>query len=337
MFIAEISANHLGSFSRAKDLVLAAIAAGATAVKFQTYTAKTMTIDSDLSDFKISPEHKLWGGRKLYDLYEEAHTPWEWHQELFQLCHSNGVIPFSTPFDLTAVDFLESLNTPMYKISSMETSDHALIRRVAETGKPLIISTGATHWDEVVDLVEVVQSTKNTNLTLLVCTSSYPADPKDANLRRMALLKEHFDCKVGLSDHTLGIGVSVAAIALGASAIEKHFTLRRSDGGADAAFSMEPSEFQNLVEEGNSAYSALGSATWSTQISEYESRRIRRSLYIVTDVRRGDPVTAQNVRAIRPGGGYSPKFLEDVIGKRFRGDYKAGTPVAPDLIENINS
>jgi len=336
MYIAEISANHLGSFSRAKELVLAAIAAGATAVKFQTYTASTMTIDSDLPDFKISADHKLWGGRKLFELYEEAHTPWEWHEELFQMCQSNGVIPFSTPFDLTAVDFLESLNTPMYKISSMETSDHALIKRVAETGKPLIISTGATHWDEVVDLVDLVYSTENRDLTLLVCTSSYPADPQDSHLLRMNHLRNQFGCRVGLSDHTLGMGVSVAAIALGASVIEKHFTLRRSDGGADAAFSMEPNEFQLLVEEGNSAYLALGSPTWSTQTSEYESRRIRRSLYIVNDVRKGEEVTAQNVRAIRPGGGYSPKFLKEVLGKRFLGDYPAGTPVAPELIENID-
>jgi pseudaminic acid synthase len=331
-YIAEISANHLGDFSRAKELVTAAIEAGATAVKLQTYTAKTMTIDSDLPDFKISADHKLWGGRKLYELYEEAHTPWEWHSELFQMCRSAGVVPFSTPFDLTAVNFLEGLNTPMYKISSMETSDHALIKRVAETGKPLIISTGATLWDEIVDLVEVVYKTGNKDLTLLVCTSSYPADPRDAHLNRMALLKKEFGCKVGLSDHTLGVGVSIAAIALGATVIEKHFTLRRSDGGADAAFSLEPHEFKLLVEEGDSAFAALGSATWSTQASEFESRRIRRSLYIVKNVKMGERVTLENVRAIRPGGGCSPKFLQGMLGKRFDKDLIVGTPMHPDYI-----
>jgi N-acetylneuraminate synthase len=248
------------------------------------------------------------------------------------MCRSAGVVPFSTPFDLTAVDFLEGLNTPMYKISSMETSDHALIKRVAETGKPLIISTGATLWDEIVDLVEVVYKTGNKDLTLLACTSSYPADPRDAHLNRMALLKNEFGCKVGLSDHTLGVGVSIAAIALGATVIEKHFTLRRSDGGADAAFSLEPNEFKLLVEEGDSAFASLGIATWSTQASEFESRRIRRSLYIAKDVKAGDLVTSDNVRAIRPGGGCSPKFLSELIGKEFNGSFSAGTPMSPDLV-----
>jgi pseudaminic acid synthase len=335
-YIAEISANHLGDFSRAKELVTAAIEAGATAVKLQTYTAKTMTIDLDLPDFKISADHKLWGGRKLYELYEEAHTPWEWHGELFQMCRSAGVVPFSTPFDLTAVDFLEGLNTPMYKISSMETSDHALIKRVAETGKPLIISTGATLWDEIVDLVEVVYKTGNKDLTLLACTSSYPADPRDAHLNRMALLKNEFGCKVGLSDHTLGVGVSIAAIALGANVIEKHFTLRRSDGGADAAFSMEPEEFALLVKEGTSAFQALGNPDWSMQDSEKESRRLRRSLYVVKDVKLGDVVTHENVRAIRPSGGCAPKLLGQMLGRHFSADFQAGTPMSSELIRTID-
>ena len=248
------------------------------------------------------------------------------------MCRSAGVVPFSTPFDLTAVDFLEGLNTPMYKISSMETSDHALIKRVAQTGKPLIISTGATLWDEIVDLVEIVYQTGNKDLTLLVCTSSYPADPRDAHLNRMAHLKREFGCKVGLSDHTLGVGVSIAAIALGATVIEKHFTLRRSDGGADAAFSLEPNEFKLLVEEGDSAFASLGIATWSTQASEFESRRIRRSLYIVKDVETGDLVTSDNVRAIRPGGGCSPKILTELIGKEFNGSFSAGTPMSSELV-----
>jgi len=249
-FIAEVSANHLGSLDRAKDIVLAAAKAGATSVKFQTYTADTMTLDLDLPEFKVSDEHTLWGGRRLYSLYEEAHTPWEWHKELFDLSRSLGLTPFSSPFDLTAVAFLESLDAPMYKIASLETGDHRLIRAVAETGKPLVISTGATEWNEIGELVEVVAKAGNSDLTLLVCTSSYPSDPADSHLRRIETLRNTFGVKVGLSDHTLGIGVSIGAIALGATAIEKHLTLRRSDGGADGAFSMEPEEFATLVREG---------------------------------------------------------------------------------------
>lgn len=334
LFIAEISANHLGSFERAKQLVHAAINAGASAVKFQTYTASTMTLDIDLAEFKISEGHPLWGGRKLFELYEEAHTPWFWHSELFEICRKANVIPFSSPFDVTAVDFLESIDVPMYKIASMETSDLPLIRRVAETGKPLIISTGATEWNEIEELVKVVEKAGNKDLTLLICTSSYPSDPADAHLLRIKTLRESFGVKVGLSDHTLGIGVSIAAIALGATAIEKHLTLRRSDGGADGAFSMEPEEFAMLVKEGTSAALALGKQQWSMQESEKESRRLRRSLYIVEDVLEGDLVSYENVRAIRPGGGCSPKLFEQLIGKRFIQSQTKGTPMAPGLIRN---
>jgi N-acetylneuraminate synthase len=337
LFIAEISANHLGDFERAKRLVYAAIEAGATAVKFQTYTAETMTLNSDFEEFRISEDHPLWGGRKLFDLYDEAHTPWSWHEELFNICRKANVMPFSSPFDLTAVDFLESINAPMYKIASMETGDHPLIRRVAETGKPLIISTGATELNEIDELVQVVRQTGNKDLTLLVCTSSYPADPADAHLRRIETLRERFGVKVGISDHTLGIGVSIAAIALGATAIEKHLTLRRSDGGADGAFSMEPEEFELLVKEGTSAALAMGNSSWSMQKSEKESRRLRRSLYIVKDVIAGDFVTHENVRAIRPGGGCAPKLLEGMMGKKFQDNLRAGTPMAPELLqENID-
>ena len=332
LFVAEISANHLGDLSRARDLMHAAIDSGANAVKLQTYTASTMTIDVDLPEFKISSDHKLWGGRGLFELYQEAHTPWEWHEELFDICKSAGVIPFSTPFDLTAVDFLENIDTPIYKISSMETGDHELIDKVARTGKPLIISTGATHWSEIVELVEVVRKAGNENLTLLVCTSSYPADPKDAHLNRMLRLKEEFGCNVGVSDHTLGIGVSIAGIALGASVVERHFTLKRSDGGADAAFSLEPNEFQELVKEGNRAFNSLGNATWSVQDAEYESRRIRRSLFVVEDVKAGESVTKMNVRPIRPGDGCAPKLLPGMLGKKFRNAVVKGTPMSPDLV-----
>jgi pseudaminic acid synthase len=330
MFIAEVSANHLGSLERAKAIVVSAAKAGATAVKFQTYTAETMTLD--IENFTVSEDHEIWGGRRLYKLYQEAHTPWEWHKELFDLCRKLNVTPFSSPFDLTAVEFLESLNTPMYKIASLETGDHSLINAVAKTGKPLIFSTGATEWNEIEELVGIVEKTGNKNLTLLVCTSSYPSDPVDAHLNRMATLRNHFGVKVGLSDHTLGFGVSVAAIALGATAIEKHLTLRRSDGGADGVFSMEPEEFAMLVNEGKSAFQALGNSEWSMQESEKESRRLRRSLYVVKNVKAGDVVTLENVRAIRPGGGCAPKLLNGMLGKKFIHDHSIGTPMGFDLI-----
>ena len=324
-FIAEISANHLGSLMRAKELVRAAAEAGATAVKFQTYTADTMTLDLD--SLRISSDHELWGNRKLYDLYKEAHTPWEWHEELFGLCRKMDVIPFSSPFDISAVNFLESLDVEMYKIASLETSDHALIKKVAETGKPIIISTGATTWEEIEELVEVVKKTGNTNLTLLVCTSAYPAYPADSHINRITTLQKNFGVNVGLSDHTLGIGVSLAAIGIGANVIEKHLTLKRSDGGPDAAFSLEPSEFRNLVEEGNKAVSSLGHSEWSMQNSEKESRRLRRSLYITDDVKAGDKITVSNLRAIRPGEGCSPKFLQELLGRKFKKDFERGTPM----------
>ena len=330
MFMAEVSANHLGSLERAKEIVSAAAKSGATAVKFQTYTADTMTLDTD--DFRISQDHELWGGRRLYSLYQEAHTPWEWHPELFELCRSLNVLPFSSPFDLSAIELLESLNAPMYKIASLETGDVQLIKAVAETGKPLIISTGATEWNEIEDLVGVVEKAGNKDLTLMVCTSSYPSDPVDAHLNRITTLRNYFGVKVGLSDHTLGIGVSIAAIALGATAIEKHMTLRRSDGGADGAFSMEPEEFAMLVKEGTSAFQALGNPEWSMQDSEKESRRLRRSLYVVKDVKAGEIVTHENVRAIRPWGGCPPKLLESMLGKSFQKDNKTGTPMSLKLL-----
>lgn len=331
LFVAEVSANHLGSLERAKKIVKAAAKAGANAVKFQTYTPETMTLDTPR--FSVSEGHELWGGRSLFSLYQEAHTPWEWHEELFDLCRSLNVIPFSSPFDLTAVDFLESINSPMYKIASLETGDHELIRAVAETGKPIIISTGATEWDEIHELVSVVNRTGNKDLTLLLCTSSYPSVPSDAHLRRIIELKKEFKVKVGLSDHTLGIGVSLAAIGLGATIIEKHLTLKRSDGGADGSFSMEPDEFALLVSEGNSAYKALGNAKWNMQNSEIESRRLRRSLYVVEDVKAGDLATKKNVRAIRPGQGCPPKLLDTIIGSRFKLDVEKGSPMQPDMVE----
>jgi N-acetylneuraminate synthase len=331
LFIAEISANHLGSLERAHALIESSARAGASAVKFQTYTPDTMTLD--LPQFSVIEGHELWGGRSLYSLYAEAMTPWEWHEELFAHCRELGVVPFSSPFDASAVAFLEKLDAPIYKIASLETSDHELIRLIGETGKPAIISTGATLFEEISELVSVFNSTGNNDLTLLVCTSSYPALPQDAHLRRMQLLRSEFDVKVGLSDHTLGIGVAIAAIALGASAIEKHITLKRTDGGADGAFSMEPDEFAVMVKEGSAARISLGKPEWSIQQSEMESRRLRRSLYIVKDVSEGEEITEKNLRAIRPGQGLSPKHYRELIGRTFNSSFRAGTPMSFECIQ----
>ena len=327
IFVAEVSANHLGSKSRALEIIDAAAESGATAVKFQTYTADTMTLDINSPEFCVKSDHPLWAGRTLYSLYEEAYTPWEWHEELFQRCVEKGVIPFSSPFDLTAVRFLEKLNAPMYKIASLETSDHTLIRAVANTNKPVIISTGATELSEIESLVNLFKSTGNSELTLLVCTSNYPSLAKDAHLARIAKLSEMFNVNIGISDHTLGIGVSVAGIALGATMVEKHFTLRRSDGGADSAFSMEPEEFQQLVAEGTAAFQSIGSPDWEISEVEFESRRLRRSLYVVKDVQRGDTLSLENVRAIRPGYGLRADHLESLVGKTFNQDISVGTPM----------
>lgn len=331
LFVAEISANHMGSLGRAHQLIDASVDAGASAVKFQTYTPDTMTLDID--GLTVSEGHELWGGRSLYALYQEAMTPWEWHGELFEHCRTRGVMPFSSPFDPTAVEFLESLNAPIYKIASLETSDHQLIRLVGETGKPTIISTGATELEEIEELVEVFRSTGNQDLTLLVCTSSYPAEPRDANISRMELLRTKFNVKVGLSDHTLGIGTSIAAIALGATVIEKHITLDRKHGGVDSAFSMEPLEFAQLVSEGKSAFDSLGMSAWSMQSSENESRRLRRSLFVVTDVKRGELISASNLKAIRPGQGISPKYLITLVGRKFNRDLVKGTPMSMDFVD----
>lgn len=333
-FIAEVSANHLGSLDRAHKLIDAAANAGASAVKFQTYTPDTMTLD--IPEFSIIDGHELWGGRSLYKLYAEAMTPWEWHAELFSHCREVGVVPFSSPFDLSAIELLESLNAPMYKIASLESSDIALIRAVASTGKPVIVSTGATELDEIDDVVEIFSNSNIDQLTLLVCTSSYPAKPEDAHLNRIGFLKDRYGVRVGLSDHTLGIGVSVAAIALGAEVIEKHITINRNDGGADCAFSMEPQEFKQLVIEGNAAKMSLGNPQWSIQESEKESRRLRRSLYIVQDVKPGETLTKENVRAIRPGAGLSPKYLESMLGRKFKSEFKLGTPLQLDYILHEN-
>ena len=322
-YVAEISANHLGSLDRAHKLVELASEAGASAVKLQTYKPETMTLP--LEKFSISKDHQLWGGISLFQLYTEAMTPWHWHKELFEHARDLGMEAFSSPFDSSAIDFLEELNCPIYKIASMESGDVDLIAYAASKGKPMIISTGASTILEIEQAVAAAGIVRK-NLTLLLCTSSYPTDAAEAHIRRIPTLKEKFGVDVGLSDHTLGIGVSVAAISLGATVIEKHLTINRSDGGHDAAFSLEPDEFKLLVEEGNKALSSLGSSEWLIQNSEFESRRIRRSLYIVKDVRKGDIATRENLKALRPNQGGPISDLSLMLGKRFTADFKCGEP-----------
>jgi len=334
--VAEVSANHLGSLAKAKALVEAVAGSGATHIKFQTYTADTMTIDHDGPAFRISDEHELWGGRNLHSLYKEAHTPWEWHEDLFSLSRSMGLLPFSTPFDATAVDFLEALNPALYKIASMEIGDTPLIRRVAQTGRPIIMSTGTASLSEVDDAVAAAKSAGCTDLTLLLCTSSYPAAPSDVHLSRMDLLRHRYDAPVGLSDHTLGIGVSVAAAGLGATVIERHVTMRRSEGGPDAAFSLQPDELADLVVAATAAAQAIGSPNWGTIDAEDESRRLKRSLYIVRDCQAGEVLTEDNVRSIRPAGGLEPKHLPAIMGRRLVGEVSRGTPLSWDLIEGVS-
>ena len=333
--VAEVSANHQGSLERACDIVRACAEAGVDMIKFQTYTADTMTLDLDNAGFTISADHPLWGGQSLYSLYQEAHTPWEWHAELFELARSFGMVPFSTPFDASAVDFLESLGASMYKIASLEILDTPLIRYAAGTGKPLIISTGTASLPEIDDAVEAAKAGGCSDLTLLVCTSSYPASPSDVHLRRMETLRQRYQTKVGLSDHTLSLGPSIAAVAMGASVIERHVTIRRSDGGPDAEFSLEPDELNVLVREVQAAAESLGSSEWNVIAAEDESRRLRRTLYVVKDVAEGEAFSIDNVRAIRPGFGLPPKFLDRVLGSRALRHIHAGEPLTwSDLDRN---
>lgn len=330
-FVAEISANHNGSFDRAVALIEAAAKNGANAVKFQTYKPETMTLPID--SFQVSNDHELWGGVNLFELYTNAMTPWEWHRDLFQHAHELGITPFSSPFDRSAVDFLEDLNCSIYKIASLETGDVDLISYISETGKPIIISTGASSLKEVEQAVVAARSGKSSEIYLLVCTSSYPSQPLDAHIRRIQTLENEFGSYIGISDHTLGVGVSIAAIALGAKIVEKHLTLSRKDGGADASFSMEPNEFKILVEEGRNASLSLGSSEWNELSAETESRRLRRSLYICKDVKKGDIVTRENVKSLRPNSGAPISNLPRILGKRFKNDYGIGTPALETYVE----
>lgn len=331
--IAEMSGNHNQSLDRALAIIDAVADAGAHAIKLQTYTADTMTLDLDGSGFRIDDPDSLWHGETLFQLYEKAHTPWDWHGPLFERARLRGLVAFSTPFDETAVDFLESLGVPCYKIASFENTDHALIRRVAATGKPLIISTGMATIGELDESVAVARVAGCRDLVLLKCTSAYPATAADANLSTIPHMQDRFGCEVGLSDHTMGVGVSVAAVALGATVIEKHFTLSRAEGGVDAAFSLEPAELHALVSETRAAWQSRGEVWYGPSAgSESGSVQFRRSLYFVRDLEPGETIDASAVRAIRPGHGLPPKCLSDIVGKRVHGRVARGTPVAWDLV-----
>lgn len=322
--VAEMSGNHNQSLERALAIVDAAADAGAHALKLQTYTADTLTMKNV---YTIADKNSLWYERDLYELYQEAHTPWEWHKEIFERAKERGIICFSTPFDETAVDFLESLNVPIYKIASFEVGHIPLLKYIAKTGKPVIMSTGASTLSEIDEAVKTLRENGCGDLTLLKCTSTYPASPEDTNLVMIPHMAELFNCEVGLSDHTIGIGVAVASIALGARVIEKHFCLNRVEGGVDSAFSLEPNELKLLVEETNKAYLALGKINYSILPSEEKSRFFKRSIYATRDIKVGENFAKDNIKIIRPGFGLEPKYFESILREVSDRDYKAGDPI----------
>lgn len=330
--IAEMSGNHNQSLERALEIVEAAARSGVHGLKIQTYTADTMTLDISEGEFFINDPTSLWKGNSLYKLYQQAYTPWEWHKPIFDRCKELGIIGFSTPFDATAVDFLESLDVPCYKIASFENTDIPLIRKVASTGKPMIISTGMATVAELDETVRTSISSGCNDLILLKCTSTYPATPENTNILTIPHLQDLFDVQVGLSDHTMGIGVSVASVALGATVIEKHFTLSRADGGVDSTFSMEPEEMRQLVIESERAWQALGKISYGATEAEKKSLMFRRSLYISQDMNKGDVLTPENLRAMRPGLGISPKYYDILIGKAVNRDVKRGSPMNWELL-----
>jgi pseudaminic acid synthase len=330
--IAEMSGNHNQSLDRALAIVDAAAKSGVHALKIQTYTADTMTLDLSENEFFIE-NLDLWKGISLYKLYQQAYTPWEWHKPIFDRCRQHGLICFSTPFDATAVDFLESLEVPCYKIASFENTDIPLIQKVASTGKPMIISTGMATIAELDETVRAAREAGCKDIVLLKCTSTYPAAPESTNIMTIPHMRELFNVQIGLSDHTAGIGVAVASVALGATVIEKHFTLRRTDGGVDSAFSMEPEEMKQLVVETERAWQSLGKISYGPTESEKASLQYRRSLYVSRDMKAGDLFTPDNLRVIRPGLGLPPRYFETILGKRIKQDVKTGTPVSWNLIE----
>lgn len=331
--IAEVSANHNGSIERAEAIIRAAADAGADAVKLQTYTADTMTIPCDNEHFRI--KGTLWEGKTLHDLYQEAYTPWEWQPRLKELANDLGMDCFSTPFDATAVDFLEKMNVPCHKVASFEVVDIPLLKRIAATGKPVIMSTGMASLAEIDDAVTTLRENGTTELALLKCTSAYPAPPEEANLRTIPHLAQAFHCVAGLSDHTLGSAVAVGAVAVGARIIEKHFTLARVDGGPDSAFSMEPHEFKQMVLDIRTVEKALGTVCYDLTPKQQESKVFRRSLFVVKDMQAGEVFTEENIRSIRPGYGLPPKYLEHVLGTRSKTALTKGTPLAFDSLDII--
>jgi len=330
--IAEMSGNHNQSLERALEIVEAAAKSGAHALKLQTYTPDTITLDIDEGEFFIEDEQSLWKGQSLYDLYKQAYTPWEWHEPIMQRASELGMICFSSPFDETAVDFLESLGAPAYKIASFENNHLPLIRKAASTGKPLIISTGMATIAEIYEAVQAAREGGCSDLVLLKCTSTYPATPENSNVLTIPNMRELFGCEVGLSDHTMGVGASVAAVAHGASVIEKHFTLNRADGGVDSTFSLEPSELQSLVVETERAWQSLGEVVYGAREDEKKNLIFRRSLYFTKDLSLGEVVTADNIKIIRPGYGVSPKYLEIIIGRKVNRSVKKGAAVSWELL-----
>jgi N-acetylneuraminate synthase len=328
--IAELSANHNGSLDRALAIMDAAKAAGADAVKLQTYRADTITIDHDGPEFVL--HGGLWDGRRLYELYEDAAMPWDWHKPLFDHARKIGITVFSSPLDATAIELLHGLGAPAFKVASLEMADLPLIKRMAATGKPLIMSTGASELSDIAEAVAAAREGGCKEIMLLQCTSGYPTPPADSNLKTIANLGETFDCVVGLSDHTMGTAVPVAAVALGACAIEKHFTLRRADGGVDSAFSLEPEELARLTADCRTAWEAMGHVHYGVVPSEKSIRALRRSLYVVKDIAAGETLTEANIRSIRPGLGLAPKFLPDVLGRPASRALKRGTALDWSMI-----
>ena len=330
--IAEMSGNHNGSLQKALEIVDAAAWAGADAIKIQTYTPDTMTLPLKTGPFRIRNPKSPWHGRSLYELYREAHTPWKWHEPILSLAKKHKMICFSTVFDESSVDFLSDLGAVAFKIASFENNDLPLIRRTAEMGRPMLISTGLASLSEITAAVRTAKNAGCDSLALLKCTSNYPASPKSSNLRTIPDLRNRFGCEVGLSDHTLGTTVSLAAISCGATLVEKHLTLNRKNRGVDSLFSLEPIEMRQLIQEIKTVWSALGKPVYGPSTEEIPSLQFRRSLFVVKDIRKGETFTRENVRSVRPGAGLSPKFLEKILGKRARKNICAGEPMRHALV-----